>query len=128
MYQYDPLGWIDDYGGGSSTAWFANKFTATENHTLRSASWYTAVNNASYELWVYLNPNQGPINTDGYASYQQGTITYAGYNTIPLATPVPLTNGQTFSIVVKQTTPGYNYPIPVEYAYSGYSSNASSSP
>lgn len=128
VYQYDPLGWVSDFGGVSSTAWFANKFTATEDHTLRAASWYTAMNNVSYELWVYLNPNQGPINTDGYASYQQGTITYAGYNTVPLETPVPLNNGQTFSIVVKQTTPGYNYPIPIECRVNGYSSGATSGP
>ena len=35
-----------------------------------------------------------------------------------------MTNGQRFSVVVKLTTPGYGYPVPVEDAYSGYSDTA----
>ena len=38
--------------------------------------------------------------------------------------PVALVEGQRFSIVLKLTTPGYNYPLPIEYAVSGYSSAA----
>ena len=54
-----------------------------------------------------------------------GTITYPGYHTLALTTPVALTAGQKFSVVIKLTTPGYNWPIPVEYAEQGYSSGAS---
>ncbi len=38
-----------------------------------------------------------------------------------LDTPVPLTEGQRFSIAVKLTTPEYRYPLPIEYAVFGYS-------
>ncbi len=30
VYQYDPLGWVNDYGAGNETAWFANVFAASE--------------------------------------------------------------------------------------------------
>jgi len=52
----------------------------------------------------------------------------AGYHTVVLPNAVPLTNGMAFSIVVELTTPGFNYPIPFEFADSGYSSQATASP
>jgi len=51
-------------------------------------------------------------------------MTYAGYYTIPLPSAVTLTSGQKFSIVVKMTTPGYNYPCAMEEPISGYCSGA----
>ena len=35
--------------------------------------------------------------------------------------------GQEYSIVVKLTTPGYTYPIPIEYPVTDYSSHATAS-
>jgi hypothetical protein len=45
-----------------------------------------------------------------------------------LPTPVAIAKGQKFSVVVELTTPGYNYPIPIEVAVAGYSSQATASP
>jgi hypothetical protein len=55
-----------------------------------------------------------------------GTITSPGYHTVKI-TPVSLNSGNIFSVVVKLTTPGYNYPIPAEQPVSGYSSGATAS-
>jgi len=124
IYQYDPLGWVSSTGFNSNTAWFANVFTATANSSIAAASWYTAAPNSAYELDVYLNPTNGPINSAGANITITGTIPAAGYHTIALPTTVAVTTGQRFSVVVKLTTPGYNYPIPMERPYSGYSSAA----
>ena len=127
IYQYDPFGWTTAYGYGSSTAYFANKFTATSSDPLKAAGFYVTAPNSSYELWAYLNPNAGPINTDGIGVHKSGTIADAGYNTIVFDTPLALFNGQTFSVVVKLTTTGYGFPIPLEQDLAGYSSSANAS-
>ena len=127
IYQYDPLGWIANTGYGGNTAWFANVFTATSGSNIAAASWYTAALNSTYELYIYLNPTNGPMNTSGPAAQVSGTMTWAGYHTVKLSTSVPVSAGQRFSVVVKMSTPGYGYPIPLERPYSGYASAATAS-
>lgn len=126
IYQYDTLGWIGNSGYGSSTAWFANVFTATSGSPIVAASWYAASANSTYELRVYLNPTSGPIGGSP-AAVKTGTMATAGYHTVQLDSPVPVTVGQKFSVVVKINTPGYGYPIPLERPYGGYSSKATAS-
>ena len=126
IYQYDPLGWVNSFGCGTPTGWGANVFTAVGAEQLRAVSLYTPVVNATYAIYIYLSPGSSP--TSGtLASSTSGTIAQPGYHTIALPTPVKLAASQKFSIVVRFTTTGYNYPIPVEYAISGYSSAATAS-
>lgn len=127
VYQYDPLGWVSSMGYGSNTAWFANVFTATTSSNVVAAGFYTPAPNASYELRVYVNPTSGPINSSGPASTTLGTIPAVGYHTVKLNTPVPITAGQKFSVVVKLTTPGYGSPVALERPYSGFTSKATAS-
>lgn len=118
IYQYDPLGQTGSYGYGSNTGWFANVFTAAGDENLVSVAFYMASLNSSYQIYIYTNVGTTP--TSGVpAGTTTGSITEAGYHTVQLAAPVRLTSGQKFSIVVKLTTPGYNYPISIESPYSG---------
>ena len=114
VYQYDPLGLVDEIGYGSNTAWFANVFTAVASEQLAAVSFYTISLNTTYQLYVALNPTQGPKSSSGYVSSQSGTIAYPGYHTIPISSPIPLTSGQKFSVVVKVTEPNTTSPIPLE--------------
>jgi C1A family cysteine protease len=127
VYQYDPLGWVTAFGYGSNTAWFANIFTAVESEGLSAVSFYTASPNSSYELNIYTAVTSSPT-TGSLAGSQTGVIPSAGYHTISLNLPVPLTSGEKFSIVVKLKTPGYNYPVPLERPLAGYSSQATANP
>lgn len=126
-YQYDPLGWIAGLGYKSNTAWFANVFIADASESLSAVSFYTASSSSSYELYLYTNVTSDPT-TGSLSGSQTGTIASAGYHTISLNSPIPLTSGQKFSIVVKLMTPGYNYPIPIEMPIAGYSSQATANP
>jgi C1A family cysteine protease len=128
IYSYDPLGVVGGMGYGSTTGWFANVFTAQGNDQISAVSFYNAAINSSYSLYIYGNLSN-PANpvSGSLVATTTGTLPNAGYLTIPLAATVPVTSGHLFSAVVKLTTPGYNYPIPVEYAYPGYSSEASAS-
>ncbi len=127
IYQYDMLGWTGSAGYGGNTAWFGNVFTAVATSNVAAASFYTASPNSTYEVRVYVNPTNGPVNASGPVATVTGSIALEGYHTVKLPTPVPITTGQKFSVVVKLTTPGYGYPVPLERPYSGYSSIATAS-
>ncbi len=124
IYDYDPLGWTDSLGYEGTTAWFANVFHAVSDSALRAVSFYTGSPGSLYEVYVYRDPDSGPLNTSGCSTSITGTIPEMGYHTLALPAAVPLTSGQAFSVVVKLTTPDYNYPIPCEVPDPGYSSRA----
>ena len=125
-YQYDPLGWTTSAGYGSPTAWAANIFTATANEQLKAVGTYAGADGTSYIISIY-DTFDGSTFSNLLGSVS-GTPSNSGYHTIPLASPINLTTGNDFSIVVKFTTPGYKYPIPLEMDFSGYSSGATASP
>ena len=128
IYQYDPLGQVGGFGTGNDTGLFTAIFTVDNDEEIRAVSLYAEQCDSPYELDIYLDPAIDPINTSGPAASQAGMVTDAGYRTIPLENPVNLSAGQKFSIVMRLTTPGYDYPIPVEYPVSGYSSKATAGP
>jgi hypothetical protein len=128
VYQYDPLGWVDNWGSGSETSWGANIFTAASSKKLAAVSFYASSGNFSYELYVYTGVTGGKPRSGTLRYNTSGTFNYAGYYTINLPSPVSLTSGQKCSIVVKFTTPGYGYPIPAESYYSGFSEDVTSKP
>ncbi len=123
-YQYDRLGWTTSIGFGSSTAWFANRFTASAAGTLRAVSFYAARPGSTYTLL------EGS-STSSLTSVGSGTFDLAGYHTVSLDASPSLTAGAGFVVAVKLTTPGFDYPIPAEYPitdYYGYSAAATASP
>lgn len=126
VYQYDPLGWCLSYGYSATTAWFANIFTAAATEDLVAVSWYAASVNSTYDLYIYTNAASGP-RTGTLAATKSGTIAQPGYTTIALTTPLTVTAGQKFSVVVRQTTPGFSYPIPIESPVANFSSGAKAS-
>jgi C1A family cysteine protease len=128
IYQYDPLGMTNSYGYGSpnTTAWMANIFTAQASDPLTAVSFYTLAPSTTYTAYIYTNAASGPISGTLTGGSTSGTIASAGYYTITLSTPVPLTSGQKFSVVVRLTTPGYYWPVAAEDPESGYSSPTAS--
>jgi len=127
IYQHDPLGWVDNIGFAHDYAWMANVFTATGNEQIAAVSFAVPQDGASYEVSLYIDPSNGPINLTGPASTTSGTDLISGYHTI-LIPPVNVITGQKFSIVLKLTTPGYRHPICIEVPITGYSSAATSNP
>lgn len=124
VYSYDPLGWVADLGAGAVTCWGANVFTASSTESLDTIGFYANSLSTGYTIFVYTGVAAGNPRSGTLAATRTGTSVYPGYRTITLGAPVALTAGQAFSIVLMLTTPGYNYPLPVEYAISGYSSAA----
>ncbi len=127
VYQYDPLGWIGGYGYSSETAWFANVFTASglddETEALKAVSFYAGQAGASYRIEVYTGTTAGSPRSGTLSAMTESTLSTAGYHTVDLP-ELPLVRGERFSVVVRLTTPGYPYPIPIEQPIDGYSQKA----
>lgn len=128
IYQYDPLGLVRNIGYNSNTGWFSNIFIATGNQFLNAVSFYTAALDSAYEIDIRTGVDVGQPGSGSIAGIKTGTIAIPGYHTIVLDSSVSLTSGQRFLVVVKLTTPGYNFPIPIECPEDGYSSQATANP
>lgn len=126
--QYDTLGWVASLGIGTTSFWGANIFTATSGDPLQAVSTYATSSDCSYTVKIYTGVTAGNPVSGTLAETITGTIAYPGYYTIPLSSPVPVTEGQMFSVVIKYTTPEFYYPMPIEYAEYGYSSGAVAKP
>ena len=112
-YQYDgtcnPVcygkGWpsgSDYYVGFANDTKVANVFTAKGSECLKAiafCNWDEAMN---YTVEIYKNPTTGNPSSGTLMATQSGYLTFAGYYTIPLDTPVALAAGDTFSVVITQ--------------------------
>lgn len=133
-YQYDPLGWINSIGYDNPTAWGGNVFTAKRNEKLEAVGFYTTDINTAYEIYIYKNPINGPVNSiKNFVVKENGTCSYGGYHTHLLNSPVNLNSGEKFSVVIKFSNPSRGYPLAVEkplpYPYTyNYSSKAQANP
>lgn len=124
IYSHDPLGWVTSLGVATDTFWGANVFTATATGGLAAVGFYANSLNTGYTIRVYTGVSPGAPGSGTLMATKTGTSAVPGYRTIRLDSPVALAEGQGFSIMVGLTTPGYNYPQPVEYSVVGYSSAA----
>ena len=108
VYDYSPVGWCANWGwNGTSAIHTANVFRAErDNEKLTEVGFFTPNNNVRYEVKVYTGMTSMPTSrpTNGSpVSTMSGTMTYAGWHTLTLNTPVNLTKGQYFSVVVSYT-------------------------
>jgi C1A family cysteine protease len=111
IYQHDALGWSRSIGFGTTTAWFAARYTSGGDGSVTAASFYTPGPGATYEVRVA--PSLDLIAASPPAA--AGTIAVGGYHTVKLTTPVPVADGSDFVVAVRLTTPGSKTPVPVEH-------------
>ncbi|MCK5654552.1 MAG: hypothetical protein KAH98_05385, partial [Dehalococcoidia bacterium] len=113
VYYWDEAGLIAMIGYHDISAWMASVFTSQQSGDLTHVELWTTADNAQYEIYVY----DGSFGSQ--LAYQAGTCDELGYYSIPLSSSVSLTNGQQFTVAVKMTTPGNNYPLPIELQLPG---------
>lgn len=112
-YQYDGTGFpafLSDKIPSGTT--FANVFKvkgtkAGYNEELKAVSVNVFTTNVRYSLQIYTGVTSGKNPKTGKAMFskpQTGTLTNAGYNQIKLKTPVTLTAGEKYSVVIKLST------------------------
>ncbi|NLB84111.1 MAG: hypothetical protein GX791_07685, partial [Synergistaceae bacterium] len=132
-YQYDPLGWLTSFKvDNSGTGWCANIFSAngstdgTSAELLKAFSFYAGAAGTSYRAEVRTGVDANSPSSGNLALVKEGTLAAAGYHTVEIS-PVHVNKGERFSVVLRLTTPGNDFPIPVEYPLSGYSDKATAS-
>ncbi|MCX8130418.1 MAG: lectin like domain-containing protein [Clostridia bacterium] len=130
VYQYDPFGHIGNvtYGGLNDSIWMANVFTAISDEPLTAIGFYTIYPGSEYEISIYRDNAPGNPSSGVYSGGIAGFFLYAGYHTIILDSPIPITNGQSFSVVIKLTKIGYGVLAATEIRLIGYDSAAVSYP
>ena len=109
-YQYDGSCNVVTYGIGNRTGFanntkVANIFTAKGNEVLRAVALCNWDEALTYTVEIYKNPAEGSPDSGTLMSTQTGTLTFSGYYTIELDTPVTLGAGETFSVVINQYVP-----------------------
>ena len=113
-------GYSDQYGVPSDTAWMAAAFTPKGDSPLEAASFYAQSPNTTYDIYVGTNLDDHST----WLGLASGTIAVPGYHTVTFATQPIRPAAVRFYVIVRLTTPGHDYPIPLEVAQQGYSSKA----
>ena len=125
-YSYDPLGWVTSWGYGVSQAWGANIFSATSSESIAAVGFVTTDKNTQYVVNVYTGVTAGDPVSGTLAASKSGTTANPGYYTLALDSPVAVTGGSKFSVVIKFQNATIRYPVATEDKMSGYSSAAAS--
>lgn len=126
IYQHDPLGWVTSIKlDDTDSPWMANIFYATATEHLTAVSFYAGGVGNVYEIYVGAEIESDPGDRSVMVGPFSGTIQAPGYHTVRLPQSIPLMKDQRFAVMIKLTTPGYNYPIAIESPIPGYSEKAS---
>ena len=99
IYYHNDFGWTDQ----QPHAYAFNHFTADQNGSLKSVSFYTTDDNVGYTVKVYKQFQNGVLGQ--LAATVSGTEAFEGFHTIDLLSLVPLSQGQDFYIEL-QTSNG----------------------
>jgi C1A family cysteine protease len=113
IYQYDLL-------GGNSTimymgnppVWVSNVFTAEGNETITDVSVSTGVQNVPYTITIKTGVTGNPT-TGVQVLTQQGTMNLPGYHRVKLDSPVKVSGGEKFAVIVSLVEQGNLFPIRV---------------
>lgn len=123
IWQYDYLGMTSTIGNGR-TAWFSNIFGPVQRDSeITEIGVFVPSAGMSYEVYV----NTGFGSGSGFNNRKKvasGNFTYAGYQTVKFPGQ-RIARGSYFAPIVKFTSNGNYYPIPIEQPIRGYSSRAS---
>ncbi len=131
-YGYDSVGWVNNIWMNSTnkkTGWAASVFQIqSAGESVSEVGFWTVDNGVKYAVSVYRYGDRKPSGanlTSGAkpVAEKSGTMDLAGYHTVKLPQPVPLEEGEWFSVVVKLTDPKCEYPIAVEQKTKDYSDN-----
>ncbi len=117
IYQCDACGWIGQMGYSEESAWGANVYRTDKATRLSAAGFYAIDRNTSYEIYVARDIPENPTDADldEREKVAEGTLSYAGFYTIPFDREISLNAGERFAIMIHITTPGAVHPIAIEY-------------
>lgn len=119
---YDHLGMTTSIGFGSANGYGMVKYIPAGNEKITKVGTWIPGSNATVTIDIY-NTFSGTTLSSLLGSIPQKTCALPGYYTFDLPSPINVAAGDDYYIKIKYTTPGYNYPVPVESKITGFSNN-----
>ena len=120
VYGYDRLGPIFDFGDAfGSYNLQAAVFTSAWTEELAAVGVWSSIDENPYRITIYTNVTrnaESPIENGIVACTQTGTLSHAGFSTIPLSTAVPLKDRTHFTVVYEQTGSSFSHCADCYYA------------
>jgi len=112
---YDELGNYNSAGYQQETGYALCKYTTTDNIFIEEIGTYAMAYGTSIEMELYSNFDEITGTLSGLLGVMSPhTTEHPGFYTFPIDNQFPLNAGTSFYIKVKYTTPGYDWPIPIE--------------
>ncbi len=110
---YDDHGMSNAIGYASNTMWGAVRFNPAISGYLTSVDFWAVDDYMSYDIYVYEDWTGGE--PSGLLHSQTGgSLTEAGYYSIPLTSFIPVTLGDEFVVVIKFVCSDYTAPVPID--------------
>lgn len=121
IYQYDMLGYTNYYEPSQysrgKVLYTKNVFEAAGDQTIKAVSFYAMHEEQDYDVYIEANGE-----TKHVAS---GTHKYKGYYTVELGDGMPVSSGETFSVIIRlQNRDGSDVAAAIEMPISGRSERA----
>ena len=112
MY-YDEAGWNLTAGWGDTTAWGLSKFYPPRDTWVTRIEFWTTDVTTDVDVYIY-NGFSGNALSDLLFERQNLSFAEAGYHSVPLDTPLRVTQGNDVIAVVKFTNSEYGLPVAVD--------------
>ena len=114
IYQSDLCGWRGKLGFEKEEIYAANVFTANGDESVAAAGFYATSADTEYEVYVVNNfNNESSLTTR--TKVASGSLEQSGYYTIDFDEAVDVAAGEKFAVMLYLKTPGYEYPMAIEY-------------
>jgi len=109
MY-YDEGGWSTNWGCSRTTGWGLVRFIPTSDTYVTRVEFWTSDATTDVDVYIYDDFN-GTAPSNLLAQKLNNSFNEAGYHSVELDTPLPITNGDDVIAVVRFANVGYLYPI-----------------
>lgn len=114
IYQSDLCGWRGKLGFDKEEIYAANVFEAKGDEEVTATGFYATTAGTEYEVYV-VNAFQDESSLTTRTLVASGSLEQAGYYTVDFDEPVSVVEGEKFAVMLYLKTPGYEYPMAIEY-------------
>ena len=113
VWYYDDDGWWGSWGFNNPTGWGLAKFIPDTNTNVTRVEFWTTDATTDVDVYIY-DDFDGDTLSNKLGEVLNNAYNEAGYHSVELSSPVPVTAGDDVIAVVKFTNQGYGYPIPTD--------------
>ncbi|MBP7496156.1 MAG: DUF1573 domain-containing protein, partial [Bacteroidales bacterium] len=120
VFTYSELGQVSSGGYNNNTGYALIKYNIGFYNIIKKIGTWIPASNATIDYSIYDDFNGTELSGLLYSQTNLSCL-FPGYYSFDLSSPVNTTSDNDIYILIKYSTPNYNYPIPIELSSSGYS-------